>query len=1400
MTDFTWKHAAWCACVLMLTGCPLPSDGDGGLPDAGPLAGGTGGGAVGGGAVGGGAVGGGAVGGGAVGGGAVGGGTVGGGDSGGGAAGGGSIGGGDAGGTTVGGGSAGGAVDGGRAIPPWCLSYPEPVRLADGGLSRDAGPWTRFDGGAGVDSMGRPVGLGGGEITPLLGCFETTVVETDWIDAGSIQIIDPKDYRGCGTNAQLCPTPTAPPEDQWFFASDAGTPFVPGEEPPAPQPTPNMPCTAGLTWGFESGRYSPWTGSLLLGTNDVAVYGNNVSIDRILPPGYDRDAGPAATVGGDYWEFSRDINYRGRYWAGTSDVRSSWRVRPGARLSETLGFVLESPPFVIATPYLSFLIGGHRRTTQRVELVIVGNANNQAALNAQYRGLTIEEDAPGGSFSRSPRTDHVVVRASTAFEDNEYMRRRVYWNVQNFQNATAYFRIVDTAGEAAHVNADDFRCEASVPADVQWLSLPDGGLANPAIGQTVKNVPLWGVTDTHTHVAANMTLGGHYIWGDANDDLANVYDCNRPLPAIREKSGGPVVRAAIPRPNKQTQCYVSAGIIGLITSTGAGICALSAAHLGAIPFVGPVLAAITLTACTVALTAAATALTAIPSLTSVTLHGAEMPTSGGLRAGPLIQFILRLFDPELVRQTIIHGLIEQQDWDTKDGFHSGLGASYLHQRYHWTMIRRAWQGGLRLMVIDALHSRALQYVLDGRDDMTDWDAFRLTAEAVQRLTAGPTHPRFDQGNLFGIAELALTPGQARDIIRRGKLAIVLGTETQELGKLRSPTDTLEQQVRDLYALGYRKITPIHGIDNPLGGTGYFNDVYNSAAVFANLSKDEQGQPDGVWGPGIEVAVTLPGELPPPLAGMNLMVSSNLVQTLKPVGSCGGACPWNLRTGGWFSVLNPMTADGGFIGELDAITFRAGLEGSQLGRTTGEHDPLRELDFKFASKVSNLNWLLGNGPGGLVLGNRRCSLDGMFLPLVGEVDPTALSQYQSTPRQMNDRGLSAEGRTFVHEMMRRGMIIDSDHLGQSSRLDLHRELAAFRVDAGTFETAEYPVIGIHTDVRRFQRHASFPLDSFDGGTGFSYASQLGFTSEVDKTRDELAHIAANGGTVSPGFNGGVIEDPDRLVGGQVRNNCDFSTKSLAIKYLQMVRLTGGRGVTPSTDNNSPSPRLVSRFGNEAACFAGDSPERLVGVAADDGQPIVANWPRDFHPSVAARCRFNSVGGRTVGGVTYPFDPTCPGARNVVSQYLEFNAIEYEDYDLRSSPPGTTVAGRPELRTIVAQTASEFRDDRAIARFGVVQRVAYGGGGPLAQLRPMRKFRTPVYASPANRGWDFNLDGLANEGLLPDAWQDLRNVGVSWEQLGPMFNSANDFIDTWDRGCRMAAQWHRGRGLTPLAECN
>jgi hypothetical protein len=47
----------------------------------------------------------------------------------------------------------------------------------------------------------------------------------------------------------------------------------------------------------------------------------------------------------------------------------------------------------------------------------------------------------------------------------------------------------------------------------------------------------------------------------------------------------------------------------------------------------------------------------------------------------------------------------------------------------------------------------------------------------------------------------------------------------------------------------------------------------------------------------------------------------------------------------------------------------------------------------------------------------------------------------------------------------------------------------------------------------------------------------------------------------------------------------------------------------------------------------------------------------------------------------------------------------------------------------------------------------------------------------RDFDINIDGVAHYGMLPDFLQDLRNVGLTAEDLAPLFRSAYDYVQMW-----------------------
>jgi len=50
---------------------------------------------------------------------------------------------------------------------------------------------------------------------------------------------------------------------------------------------------------------------------------------------------------------------------------------------------------------------------------------------------------------------------------------------------------------------------------------------------------------------------------------------------------------------------------------------------------------------------------------------------------------------------------------------------------------------------------------------------------------------------------------------------------------------------------------------------------------------------------------------------------------------------------------------------------------------------------------------------------------------------------------------------------------------------------------------------------------------------------------------------------------------------------------------------------------------------------------------------------------------------------------------------------------------------------------------------------------------------------NKYFDYNEDGFANIGMLPDFIQDVRNIGVSEADLAPLFNSAEAYIHMWEQ---------------------
>jgi microsomal dipeptidase-like Zn-dependent dipeptidase len=195
---------------------------------------------------------------------------------------------------------------------------------------------------------------------------------------------------------------------------------------------------------------------------------------------------------------------------------------------------------------------------------------------------------------------------------------------------------------------------------------------------------------------------------------------------------------------------------------------------------------------------------------------------------------------------------------TNDGANSNLGVplfngwplwtSTIHQQVYYKWLERAWLGGLRLMVMDAVTNEALcksgTIVLgtDCTSSMTAIDAELLAAQNFQTWLdtqyGGPGQGWF---------QIVTTPQQATSVIQQGKLAVVLGIEVDNLfnchlqGTNGQPFNgegpactqsTVQQQLQKYYGMGVRHIFPIHNFDNAYGTPAAWQDPINVGNIVA----------------------------------------------------------------------------------------------------------------------------------------------------------------------------------------------------------------------------------------------------------------------------------------------------------------------------------------------------------------------------------------------------------------------------------------------------------------------------------------------------------------------------------------------------------------------------------------
>jgi microsomal dipeptidase-like Zn-dependent dipeptidase len=149
-----------------------------------------------------------------------------------------------------------------------------------------------------------------------------------------------------------------------------------------------------------------------------------------------------------------------------------------------------------------------------------------------------------------------------------------------------------------------------------------------------------------------------------------------------------------------------------------------------------------------------------------------------------------------------------------------------HQQMRVEWIKRAHEGGLRVMVGLAVNNQLLAEVLDGDNPKDD----KASADAqIDFMKAFVGRHSF--------MEIARDPAELRDIVRRGKLAVVLGIEVDNIGNFNYATKSssdgaIKAEIRRLHGKGVRYVFPVHVTDNKFGGAAVYEDMFNYANRFA----------------------------------------------------------------------------------------------------------------------------------------------------------------------------------------------------------------------------------------------------------------------------------------------------------------------------------------------------------------------------------------------------------------------------------------------------------------------------------------------------------------------------------------------------------------------------------------
>ncbi len=432
----------------------------------------------------------------------------------------------------------------------------------------------------------------------------------------------------------------------------------------------------------------------------------------------------------------------------------------------------------------------------------------------------------------------------------------------------------------------------------------------------------------------------------------------------------------------------------------------------------------------------------------------------------------------------------------------------------------------------------------------------------------------------------------------------------------------------------------------------------------------------------------------------------------------------------------------------------------------------------------------------------------FMPIIGfgnipffyKNEVPSRYNYESYISHKNATGLTATGFAYIKELMKKGAIIDIDHMSDDAQNMTVREL----------QRNNYPLLSGHTNFRDLRR---------EGTETEGDGREARLKTEFTIYNSRATEIINSGGMF------GLMNQQNNVKnapGCTIPNTSAGGTSSFIQAYWYALQKGGEEhGIAFGSDANGFAPQVAPRFGTDAIYF----------LEGDDGlNPQLSDWDKDkrrrrfaFQQTNGVRYdksittwhyhRFQPTGfltqeerdiwealamaksGTDIGNAWQPGGGLNFPERTDIQRDKIKNIAFGFSWGIKREPTGDYGAFLECPEYIVrAENLNNCMPERKAAYLCVRGENSLPEHMKSTRTMELYRIMKPIYdlwmqfengpneplrkSFAGTRDFDFNLDGQAHYGMLPDLIQDMKNQGLTPDQMKPLFLGANQFIKMWE----------------------